>query len=453
MSANKIQTLNETQLNFSQGFQTVQLINGKSDFQIDISRLEITGGSEIPEELLPKWFIERRKSQKSKPQKPTLSNINVLYKRKPFNVLVKKISKFDNYGHSEKEIPFKYKIKVQIPSSEQNLDKLTIFQRFIQLGIQFKLFQVIFDIKNINSDREFLEEFRYKIGQPVDIEKHYGRFLKILENQEIIRKPSKMTRKESSHKAPKIKIIETVQDFYLDVINQVSEACEQLDENKLSKEQRKLKIYFSMECFCNPMKKPYGCVDTISFEEVKYIKNGTPVTFDQYVWTMIFKVFTPKLKEELQKNLLESNMKSFSKDDIKQAFTENGYAQMFKILITAINEKVRLPPDVFYLTSKKLTDNTAKFFELSDFEIEEGSTRSVDQIRYFVLSPEMSCIAGAMNSHHLTWIVKEVKFVPLPPKENRMNSAFSTSYIPNEDENFEDRTDTFEAESILDDQF
>lgn len=451
MSANKIQTLNETQLNFSQGFQTVQLINGKSDFQIDISRLEIIGGSEIPEDLLSEKFKERKKSQKSKPPKPTLLNINVLYKGKPFNVLVKKISKLDKYGYSENEVTFKYKINVKIASSEQNLDKLAIFQRFIQLGIQFKLFQVIFDIKNINSDREFLEEFRRKIGQPVDIEKHYGRFLEILENQIIIRKPSKMTLEEPSYEASTS--IETVQDFYLDVINQVSRVCKQLNENELSKEQRMLKTYFSMACFCNSKKKPYGCVDTISFEEVKYIKNGTLVTFDQYVWTMVFKVFTPELKKELQKNLLESNMKSFSKDEIKQAFTENGYAQMFKILTAAINEKVRIPMSVHYLTSKKLTDNTAKFFEPSDFEIKEGSTRSINQTRYFVISPEMSCIAGVMNSHQLTWIVKEVKFMPLHSRKNFMNSSFSTSFIPDEDENFEDGADTFEAESILDDQF
>ena len=451
MSGNKIQTLNETQLNFSQGFQTVQLINGKSDFQIDISRIEIIGGSEIPDDLLSDRFKEKRKTQKSKPPKPTLSNINILYKGKPFNVLVKKVAKFDKYGFSEDEVTFKYKVNVNMSSSEQNLDKLAIFQRFIQLGIQFKLLQVVFDIKNINSDREYLEELRNKISQPVDIEEHYGRFLEILENQIIIRKPSKMTVEDPSYEAPVN--IETVQDFYLDIINHVSKVCKQLSEKDLSKEQRILKTYFSMGCFCNPKKKPFGCSDTISFEEVKYLKNGTIITFDQYVWSMVFKVFTPELKKELQKTLLESNMKSVSKDEIKQAFTENGYSQMFKILNSAISENVKLPMSVHYLTSKKLTDKTSKFFEPSDFEISKGFTKSSNQTRYFVLSPEMSCIAGSMNSHNLIWIVKEVKFVPLYLGKGLMNSSFSTSFIPDEDEIFEDENEAFEADTIIDDQF
>lgn len=450
MSANKIQTLNEAQLNFSQGFQTVQLINGKSDFQIDVSKIEIIGGAEIPDDLLSDKFKERRKAaQKFKAPKPTLTNINILYKGKPFNVLVKKVSKFDKYGYSEDSVTFKYKIHVNMSSTEQNLDKLAVFQRFIQLGIQFKLFQVVFDIKNVNSDKEFLTELREKINQPVDIDEHYGRFLEILENQTIIRKPSKMTTDDPSYEAPTS--IETVQDFYLDIIHQVSKICKQLPDKDLSKEQRILKTYFSMACFSNPKKNPYGCTDTISFEEVKYMKNGTLVAFDQYVWTMVFKVFTPEIKKELQKVLLEANMKTVSKDEIKQAFTDGGCTQMFKILNAAISESVKLPGTVHYLTTKKLTDKSSKFFEPCDFEIKKGMSKSNNQTRYFVVAPEMSCIAGAMNSHQLTWIVKEVKFIPLFGKG--MSSSFSTSFIPDEDENFEDTNEAFEAESILDEQF
>lgn len=451
MCAVKTQTLNETQLNFSQGFQTVQLINGKSDFQIDISRLEISGGSEIPEDLLSEFFKKKRAAQKSKAQKPTLSNINILYKGKPFNVLVKKIAKFDKYGFSEEEVTFKYKVNTVMSSSEQNLDKLAIFQRFIQLGIQFKMLQVLFDIKNVNSDREFLEELRSKINQPVNVEDHYGRFLEILENQIIIKKPSKMTLEDPSYEPPTA--IETVQDFYLDIINHVAKVCKQLPEKDLSKEQRILKTYFSLGCFCNPKKKPYGCSETISFEEVKYLKNGIVTAYDQYSWSMVFKVFTPDIKKELQKVLLEANMKSASKEEIKRAFTEEGSGSMFKILSSAMSEGVKLPLSIHYLTSKKLTDKSAKFFEPSDFGIKKGTTRSGNQTRYFVLSLDMSCIAGAMNSHQLTWLVKEVKFVTLSSGAGPMNSSFSTSFIPDEDENLEDANETFEAESILDDQF
>lgn len=450
MSANKIQILNENQLNFSQGFQTVQLINGKSDFQIDLSKLEIIGGSEIPEDLLTEKFKERRKVSKAKIPKPSLLNIGILYKGKPFNVLVKKIASFDKYEFSDKGVTFRYKIDVEMPSSEQNLDKLLIFNRFILLGVQFKLFQVVFDIKNIGSDREFLEELREKINQPVDIEEHYGRFLEILENQIIIRKPSKMTIEDQKYKAPTS--IETVQDFYLDIINQVSKVCKQRPDTNLSIEQRIIKTYFSMRCFCNPKKKPHGCPDTISYEEVKYVDNNTRQIkeYDKYVWTMVFKVFTTSLKKDLEKILLEANMESVSIEEIKQAFTENGYSQMFRILDIAVKRKVPIPINVYYLTSKKFADKTSKFFEPSDFEIRKEYGRSDKQTRYFVLEPEMSCKTGDPNSHHLYWIVKEIKSIPLPEKKNSGKRLFSSSLIPDEDETFEDLDETFEAESILD---
>ena len=182
----KFSVLTINDLIFSDDFQVVSMINGKGDFQIDFTDLGIIG-SKADSKKYSKFGKALVYKTCPKGTELIVGGMKILYKKNPILIKTEKIeSKFSTFD-MPKDTNVKFKIDISGRQCEYT-DLLVQFEDKINLAILFKIIQTTLNIQNVETDEDFIKQYKEIVGDNND----YQEFIDIVHNKQIVIRPHQL---------------------------------------------------------------------------------------------------------------------------------------------------------------------------------------------------------------------------------------------------------------------
>lgn len=184
MAKSSVLTIND--LVFSDDFQIVSMINGKGDFQIDFTDMGIIG-SKADSKKYSKFGKTLGYNSCPKGTELIVGGMKILYKKNPILIKTEKFeSRFSTFNMpQDKDV--KFKIDISGRPCEYT-DLLIQFEDKLNLAILFKIIQTTLQIKNVESDEDFIKQYKEIVGDNND----YQEFIDIIHNKKIIVRPHQL---------------------------------------------------------------------------------------------------------------------------------------------------------------------------------------------------------------------------------------------------------------------
>lgn len=263
------------QLVFPDNFHVINMINGKSDFQIDFTNLGIIG---MKPESKKYTKLGKNLAYKKCPTgiELVLGGMKILYQGKPILIVTDNFdSRFSLYT-LPKENEVKFTIDIMGKQCEYT-DSLIQFENKIDLAILFKIIQTTLNIQNAKTDEDFIKQYKNIVGDTED----YQEYLNIIHKNQIIVKP---------HDTDEIDLTDgykTISAVSKSILKELSKYLKKQKEDNMSSHARIFKYFLSNPKLDN-CTKPLR--NSFSSQHIVHVDKETGVINDPKGGTILTKL-------------------------------------------------------------------------------------------------------------------------------------------------------------------
>lgn len=170
-------------LEFPDNFHVINMINGKSDFQIDFTNLGIIG-SKLESKKYSKLGKNLGYKTCPKGTELILGGMRILYQKKPILIKTDKFYSRFSVFNLPNDDQIKFNLDINGRQCEYT-DSLIQFETKLNLAILFKIIQAALNIENAKTDEDFIKQYK----NIVDDKEDYQEILNIIHENRIIVKP------------------------------------------------------------------------------------------------------------------------------------------------------------------------------------------------------------------------------------------------------------------------
>lgn len=277
--------ITEHQLELQEGFQLVNLFKpNASEFSIDFSRMEFVSDNKVV-------------------RKNELQNIHLLYKGKKFLIKLTQRFQFKFYGYTQGTMTKQNQKVITKWLNKDEMKSFVVFNWIVNLGFYFGLLKELYNIQNINTDKEFFDELNNILKLDFD----YQEFLNSINSLSIPINGKKTENEDEEDDEP---IIQKIHKFVIKGLTKYQPT---------TKNGEVVKKYFANKTHISKSNyfKPLSTARFYSFTDPKTKKLIEGVNYES---RLQFKILTPDKKENgfMTVNVRgKDNIKAMVEDDFE----------------------------------------------------------------------------------------------------------------------------------------